>query len=743
MLDFSIVLVMKSIFTIFLCFIFTLTVMADSMTLLDSVSVKIDSLENILNNSQNYNLSTGEKIKLCNELAELYTDESPEKQIEYAARALVLADEISDDTQITQSLDLMSHAYHQLNNYEKAIEYATRLYRIQNADNNEIEAAKALSFIGSCYYDWSKYVEAKEYFERALEIFKKKQDFGGIANSLKNIAKILSDWGEYDEALNKNQEALKFWEDIGDETGIANSYNNIGIIYQELGNFDRSFEYFHKSLDIFKRLNKTADIVNLILHIGDIYLQRFQYDKALEYYFNADLIGKQINNKKLKSITLSNIGEAYNLKGDYVKALDYQKKALKLKEEIGDKKRLTITYIEMGIIYKNVEKYDLALVYLNKGVALASEINLKYQLIKGYINLSEVYTGLKNYKKALEYYTMYIEGKDQLYTEESKQTIAELQAKYQVEKKDKDNERLRHSEQLNKAQIRNQQVIIGFVLFILLGAFIIMVIRHSRYQQNQKLNIQLSLKNKEIEDQQKHVQLLNQELKEANQTKDKFFSIVAHDLKSPFNSLLVLTNLLLDDYDTFTEDERKTFIHQIKASSENTFALLQNLLDWASTQMGKTMIVQEKIDISKISDETIALLMPIARNKNIRIKSEIEPSTVVFADKNMVSTVILNLVTNAIKFTPQDGKVAIRAFMENNHVEVEVSDSGVGISQDNLNKLFRLDHKIQTMGTAKEKGTGLGLILCKEFVEKNNGKIWVKSVEGKGSQFYFTLPAKV
>jgi len=731
---------MKKVLLLFFYFIFNLLIFADSASSADSANVKIDSLENILYNSLNFNLSPDEKIIICNKLAQLYAESSWEKQIEYASRSLVLAEEINENTQIVVSLNLLSNAYRKLDKYEKGIEYATRLYSIHNTNKNEIEAAKALSEIGSCYYDWGKYVDAKEYYDRALEIFKKNQNFDGIANTLRNIAKILSDWGEYDEALNYNQEALKFWEEIGNETGIANSYNNIGIIYQELGNYDRAFDYFQKSLDIFKKLNKTNDIVNLTLHIGDVYLQRAQYDKALEYYYNADLIGKQINNKKLKSITLSNIGEAYNLKGDYIKALDYQKKALKLKEEIGDKKRLTITYTELGIIYKNVEDYDKALDYLNKGIALATEINFKYQLIKCYLNLSEVYTGLGSHKKALEYYKMYIEGKDKLYSEESKQTIAELQAKYQVERKDKDNERLKHTEQLNTAQIRNQQLIIGFVLFILLGLFTMMVIFHSRYQQNQRLNVQLSLKNKEIEDQQMYVQKLNNELKDANVTKDKFFSIVAHDLKSPFNSLLVLTNLLIEDYDTFTEDERKKFIAQIKASSENTFALLQNLLDWASAQMGKTMVVQEKIDISKISEETLLLLMPIARNKKIRLKSDIPLNTIAYADKNMVSTVFLNLVTNAIKFTPQNGQVDIRSLLENNHVEVEVSDSGVGISPDTLNKLFRIDQKIQTAGTDKEKGTGLGLILCKEFIEKNNGKIWVKSIEGKGSQFYFSLP---
>jgi signal transduction histidine kinase/Tfp pilus assembly protein PilF len=655
---------------------------------------------------------------------------------------LLLAEEINDEKQIIIALNHLCNTHKKLNNYEKGIEYSTRLYSIHNANNNEIEAAKALSEIGSFYYDWSKYAEAKEYFDRALLIFKKNQNFEEIANTHRNLAKIYSDWGEYDEALNYNQDALKFWEDTGNESGMASSFNNIGIIYQELGNFDRAFEYFHKSLDLFKKLNRKDDIVNLTLHIGDIYLQRGQFDKALEYYFNADLIGKQINNKKLKSITLSNIGEAYNLKGDYLKALDYQKKALKLKEEIGDKKRLTITYTELGIIYKNVEDYNKALEYLNKSITLAKEVNFNYQLIKCYLNLSEVYSGLGNYKKALDYYKDYIDVKEKLYSEESKRTFDELQAKYEVEKKDKDNERLRTSEQLDKVKIRNQQVIIGFVLFILLGSFAVIVIYHSRVQQNQRLNIQLSLNKKEIEDQQIHVEKLNQELKEANETKDKFFSIVAHDLKSPFNSLLVLTGLLIDDYDTFTEEERKKFINQIKSSSENTYALLQNLLEWASTQMGKTILVKEKIDLSKISEETLALLMPIAKNKKIKLTSEIPVNTVALADKNMASTVFLNLVTNALKFTPLDGQVNIRSVMENNHVEVEVCDSGVGISPGNLDKLFRLDQKVQTVGTAKEKGTGLGLIVCKEFIEKNNGKIWVKSEEGKGSSFYFSLPTR-
>jgi signal transduction histidine kinase len=705
-----------------------------------SISPRIDSLENILYNSLDYNLSAQEKVQIYLTLAQEYKGISHKKQMEFASRALISAEELSDNENIIASLVLLAEAYFNMDIYEKAIEYSTRLYNINQTSNNELEAGEALRMIANSYYGWSKFIEASDYYNRALMIFKKYQYFEGIAQTLRELARILGHWGEYDEALSKHQEALKFFEEINDQEGIAEVYTGMGLIYKELGSVERAFEFFRRSLEIYEKAGKTPEIVNLTLHIGDIYLQRNLYEKALEYYFKGDEIGKGLDNKKLKAITLSNIGEAYNQKGDYLLALDYQKKSIALKEEIGDKLRLAISYTEMGIIYANVEDYPKSLLYLNKGLELAKELNFKYQIIKSYNYLSDVYSRLGNYQKSLGFYKNYIEARDQVYSEESKQTMAELQARYQVERKEKENERLRHSQQLNKAQIRNQQLLIGSVLIILFILFALALVFHKRYQQNQKLNIQLSLKNKEIEDHQKNVESLNAELKAANNTKDKFFSIVAHDLKNPFNSLLVLSELLLDDYEILSDDERKQFIYQIKFSAKNTYSLLHNLLEWAAAQSNKISILKEKINLAALTSEAIILLKPIAKNKKISIKSKIPDKILAYADRNMISTVILNLLTNAIKFTPQEGNVEIRSYEKNNHVEVEVADSGIGISVTNQKKLFRPDEKFQTDGTEKEKGTGLGLILCKEFVEKNNGEIWVDSKEGKGSKFYFSLP---
>jgi len=721
-------------------FIIGLLIVLKSLATPANIKAKIDSLENVLYNSLSLSLSADEKIRVCISLSELHSHISYKKQVEFAARALILAEERSDNKNLVVALNLLSNAYLNLNKYEKAIEYSTRLYNIHNTNNNEIDAGNALNQIAKSYYGWNKYIEAKDYYTRASNIFKKHQYFEGVATTLHSLAKILGHWGEYDEALNKSQEALKFWEEIGNITGMANAYNGIGRLYQELGNYESAFEYYKKSLEIYEQQENTNEIVSLTLNIGDIYLEKKLYEKALQYYFRAELKGKDLNNNKLKALTLGHIGQAYNLKGDYHIALHYQKKSLELKKSFGDKMGLSESYNDMGAIYLNLGEYPEALNYLIKGLEIATEINFKYQIINAYKNLAEVHQKLGNFEMALDNYQNYINEKEKIYSEENKRAIAELQAKYELEKKDKENERLRHGQQLNNAQINNQQLIIGFVLFILLGTFILSVVFHRRYQQNQKLNIQLSLKNKEIEDHQKNVEKLNSDLTEANRSKDKFFSILAHDLKSPFNSLLILTQLLLDDYDTFTSEERKQFISQIKSSAENTYSLLENLLEWASVQSNKAVIVKEKINLSKISNEAISLLSAVAKNKNINLNSKISNHLCAFADKNMISTVLLNIMSNAVKFTPRDGKIEVAAYEKNNHIEVEISDSGVGISEQNLQKLFKPDEKFQTVGTEREKGTGFGLLLCKEFVEKNKGEIWVTSEEGKGSRFNFSLP---
>lgn len=229
-------------------------------------------------------------------------------------------------------------------------------------------------------------------------------------------------------------------------------------------------------------------------------------------------------------------------------------------------------------------------------------------------------------------------------------------------------------------------------------------------------------------------------LQDANATKDKFFSIIAHDLKNPFSSIVGFSNLLYEAYGNFSEKQRKSFIKNICEASENTFKLLQNLLEWSRTQTGNIEYDPEIIDISLIVNENLTILKSGFLNKKIKVESLIPANTAVLADKNMIKVVVRNLLSNALKFTNENGNIVISSTTNNNEVEICIEDDGIGISKANIEKLFRIDGQVKSRGTLNEEGTGLGLVLCKEFVTKNNGTIYVESEPGKGSKFCFTLP---
>lgn len=235
------------------------------------------------------------------------------------------------------------------------------------------------------------------------------------------------------------------------------------------------------------------------------------------------------------------------------------------------------------------------------------------------------------------------------------------------------------------------------------------------------------------------------ELAELNAEKDKFFSIISHDLKNPFNSLLGFSELLHDDFDTLDEATKKEFAGHIYEGAQNTFNLLENLLAWSQTQSGKIEFNPSSVNINDLVTENLKLLDQTARAKNIQLQSDLKNDYLITTDHDLVSTVIRNLLTNAIKFTPKEGRVTISATMvsgaqSNERIAISVKDTGLGIAPENLEKLFKIGKSISTSGTEGESGTGLGLMLCKEFVEKCGGKIEVESQVGRGSKFTVTIP---
>jgi signal transduction histidine kinase len=258
-------------------------------------------------------------------------------------------------------------------------------------------------------------------------------------------------------------------------------------------------------------------------------------------------------------------------------------------------------------------------------------------------------------------------------------------------------------------------------------------------EQNEIIELNLFQKNALLE------QLSESEikLKETIASKDKFFSIISHDLRSPFSGLLGLSDIIVKEANELTKEELLELAGGINQSANSLFKLLNDLLQWSRTQTNSIPYETEELDLSEICFNTIFSLKNVANNKNIDLIQKIDPNTVVIGDRNMLSAIFRNLISNAIKFTDEAGAIEIGIYkgeeLDPTRTCIYVKDNGVGIKKETIEKLFRIDKNITTLGTAKERGTGLGLIMCKEFVEKHGGKIWVESEDGQGSTFYFTV----
>jgi signal transduction histidine kinase/ligand-binding sensor domain-containing protein len=270
------------------------------------------------------------------------------------------------------------------------------------------------------------------------------------------------------------------------------------------------------------------------------------------------------------------------------------------------------------------------------------------------------------------------------------------------------------------------------IIAVSMVIFIVFAVFRSRVRQLKKQKILL----------EETVAIKTAELKELNASKDKFFSIIAHDLKNPFNTLIGFSEMMkesvrLNDPTTFYE-----YAAMINTSAVQTYRLLENLLEWASSQRGKIEFIPVQINLYELVKDEFTIAEEMANGKDIKLTCYIDESLSVNADKNMLRTIIRNLISNAIKFTNRSGKVEVSAGVIHEDTEVAVTDNGIGMSEETISKLFRLDANLMTRGTDNEKGTGLGLFLCKEFVEKHGGEIWVTSETGKGSTFRFIIPSR-
>jgi signal transduction histidine kinase len=377
-------------------------------------------------------------------------------------------------------------------------------------------------------------------------------------------------------------------------------------------------------------------------------------------------------------------------------------------------------------MHAEMREFGKAGKYFSEAMSIARELGFVSVVMICYQNLANMYASTGDYKNAYTYHLRYSELHDSLYTVESSQRIAEIQIRYETEKKEQENELLKQESKIQALQINKQQNIRNFLIAFVMLFMGMAIAFYSRYLLKKRTNRLLEEKNRQLG-------LLNA-------TKDKFFSIIAHDLKNPFGTLLSVSEQLKDRFYELNDEQKMRIIELISHSALLTHNLLENLLEWSVLQTGDIQVRPAKTDLAALVRNTAAILKLNSDRKGLTIETFIPQPTYVIADEEMISTVLRNLLTNAIKFSEKPGIIKVTCVDTGDQAEVSLEDEGIGINQEDLEKLFRLDINHRKIGRSKEKGTGLGLILCKEFIEKNGGKIYAQSTPGKGSIFIFTLP---
>ncbi|NOZ45787.1 MAG: sensor histidine kinase, partial [Chlorobi bacterium] len=545
------------------------------------------------------------------------------------------------------------------------------------------------------------------------------------------------------EALFHFFTALKVADSLDIKIEIGYAHNNIGDIYRRLHNDTLAIKNFTKALDIFREIKHERGIAYCYNQLSLLYINIKDYDKALYFNKKSIKLRKLLNDWVGIAANYRNSGDIYLLKNDFVMSEAYYDKSLKLDLKYDEKYGLGYTYNHIGRLYNLKGRYNDAIPIIKKGLKIGTDLGSPKIINAAAEYLSNSYEALGDFKKAFEYYKLFKQTNDSLYSEENTKNITQLTMQFEFDRIQLQKE-LKAEEKLEKQKLIRNISIAGFLIMIIM---VFIVLRS--YKQKIHANNLLKHKNQQINQQKEELIHINNQLKKrenelyaANLTKDKFSSIIAHDLKSPFNVIFGFTKLLYEDIDDYDMEAIKDFLIKILSVTDNAYKLLQNLLDWSMTQTGEFSFNPEHIDCHPLLIDIIKLLESSANEKSIKISNEVQPQTIVYADKNMLSTIFRNLISNAIKFTPRKGELSISMYREKYNIVFVFSDKGIGINKNNIEKLFKIDEEFKTDGTEKEKGTGLGLILCKEFVEKHKGKLWVESIVGEGSKFYVSFPLK-
>jgi signal transduction histidine kinase len=564
------------------------------------------------------------------------------------------------------------------------------------------------------------------------------------------IGNAYNNMGNYNKCLQFYQSAFEIFKETGNTDGIGLAATNLANSYSLLNDPEKAEYYFKIGLEYREKLGNIVELGFTRMYYYDFKIKQGNYSEAesdLQALLNdlekkSGLIANnfQVHEAKiLQAEIYSLFSVCENHKGNVKDEFLYLQKALSTYKSIHDDLHLATIYNRIGKRYLQTGNYtkalqlaDSAILFSKKSVVLTEQahaLNLK----------SGIYSRLKNPQAALDSYKAFKTISDSIYNRSVIQAISNVDVLTKTLEKEKNISILSLKLEQDR-KLRFVIILVGIVFILLILLYVIMLL--GRFKKEKQIGVMLKEKNRQISEQAASLQFLNQQLVQLNKSKDRFHSIIAHDLKSPIAAFYSIFDMLYQSYDQLSEEDRKSFIDMAYGEVQRILKLLDNLLTWSRIQGGNLTVNKSDFFIDEAIHEIVDSIRGMAELKDISFFIGHLDHLLIHADKEMIMTVIRNFCTNAIKFTPNGKKIQIGINASDSALEVWILDNGIGIPKDKLDVLFNIDSQVQSKGTNNEPGTGLGLQLCYEFIKMHDGKISVESVVGEGSRFAFDIPVQ-
>ena len=628
---------------------------------------------------------------------------------------------------VSALLDLADH-FSTLNK-DSSIIYAKEAFELSQRVSNVRGEANALYSYGLAYLNSGELMKSRSYYQMGIKLCDDHKENDGKIEGYIHFSTFYRLLGKTDSTKFYAVNALELSQKTKIVSLKAGAAQCIGNYYLVEGDFAKALFYCEQTLQIWQKMGQ-VNIAGIYSDIGNIYYKQKQFPKALDYYRKAYDNAVKTNDLDAFGFSLNNIGLVYFRLDSQNQAIDYYKRAVNYYASNSNEFGIANTEANLADAYLKTNQYKPALEIAQNALIIARDLHFQKLMLQLYTSVAEAQSGLGNYKEAWTNQKIASKYQDSVNQLTINQTASNYETKIEIEKKDHENNLLKEEGARQKAELTTKTQLTFFIGTVMILCLIIALIALNSSTKRKRQLLLMAKLNEEITEQKKI-------LEETDELKTKLFSIVSHDFKSPLASLQLFLSMFEEG--EFTKDEVKELSGKLMERMNVTFSFIENLLGWAQSQMNGYVPNFSTLNLSNLAEENFELYRKQAEGKAITFHNRIDPGQAIVADENMLKLVLRNLMSNAIKYTENGGEVGIGSEKNGDYIIISVCDTGIGMAEVMMQKIFT-NQRINTYGTANEPGTGLGLMLCREFLEKIGGFIRVKSEVGKGSIFSVHIP---